>query len=123
MFATAIASTTRAELEPRLRAEVCIFSFFASPPEVLDDQATVDNGYAMAHPDHPTLRLAAAPAQFDDELPTMRRGGPVHGEHTVEVLSELGYDDNEINALFADAVVDGPRSDPESSATSGDPVM
>ena len=29
----------------------------------------------------------AAPAQFDDELPSMRRGGPAHGEHTVEVLA------------------------------------
>jgi len=57
------------------------------------------------------LRLAAAPAQFDDELPAMRRGGPVPGEHTVEVLQELGYGDDEIDALFGDAVIDGPRSD------------
>ena len=40
----------------------------------------------------------------------MRRGGPARGEHTVEVLTELGYDEHEIEALFADAVVDGPRS-------------
>jgi len=98
-----------AELEPRLSAEGCIFSFFASPPEVLADQAVIDNGYAMAHPKHPTLRLAAAPVQFDDEAPTMRRGGPTHGEHTVEVLTELGYGDDEIDALFAGSVIDGPR--------------
>jgi crotonobetainyl-CoA:carnitine CoA-transferase CaiB-like acyl-CoA transferase len=109
MFAEQIANTTRAELEPRLTAEGCIFSFFASPPEVLADQAVIDNGYAMAHPKHPTLRLAAAPVQFDDEAPTMRRGGPTHGEHTVEVLTELGYGDDEIDALFAGSVIDGPR--------------
>jgi hypothetical protein len=40
----------------------------------------------------------------------MRRGGPVPGEHTVEVLIELGYGDDEIDALFADAVIDGPRA-------------
>ena len=110
MFAEQIANTTRAALEPRLKAEGCIFSFFASPPEVLADQAVIDNGYAMTHPTHPTLRLAAAPVQFDNELPTMRRGGPVPGEHTVEVLIELGYGDDEIDALFADNVIDGPRA-------------
>jgi crotonobetainyl-CoA:carnitine CoA-transferase CaiB-like acyl-CoA transferase len=47
--------------------------------------------------------------QFDDELPTMRRGGPERGEHTAEVLAELGYDEREIATLFADAIVDGPR--------------
>jgi crotonobetainyl-CoA:carnitine CoA-transferase CaiB-like acyl-CoA transferase len=110
MFAEKIAKTTRGDLEPRLREEGCIFSFFATPPEVLADPAVVENGYAMAHPTHPKLRLAAAPVQFDDELPTMRRGGPSTGEHTVEVLRELGYADGDIDALFADSVVDGPRS-------------
>jgi crotonobetainyl-CoA:carnitine CoA-transferase CaiB-like acyl-CoA transferase len=109
-FAEKVANTTRGELEPRLREEGCIFSFFATPPEVLADPAVVENGYAMAHPTHPKLRLAAAPVQFDDELPTMRRGGPSTGEHTVEVLRELGYADGDIDALFADSVVDGPRS-------------
>jgi crotonobetainyl-CoA:carnitine CoA-transferase CaiB-like acyl-CoA transferase len=109
MFAAAIANTTRAALEPRLRAEGCIFSFFASPPEVLEDQAVVDNGYAMQHPTHASLRLAAAPVQFDDQLPEMRRGAPSTGEHTAEVLAEIGYSDAEIDALFTDAVVAGPR--------------
>ncbi len=112
MFKEKIAITNRAELEPRLRREGCIFSFFASPPEVLADPAVIDNGYAMAHPTHPTLRLPAAPAQFDDELPTMRRGGPAHGEHSIEVLRELGYRDDEIDTLLARGVVAGPGSEP-----------
>jgi crotonobetainyl-CoA:carnitine CoA-transferase CaiB-like acyl-CoA transferase len=111
MFAAQIASVTRAELEPRLRAEGCIFSFFASPPEVLADQAVIDNGYAMADPAHPNLRLAAAPVQFDDQLPAVRRPAPAQGEHTVEVLSELGYTDDEVKGLFADGTVAGPQQD------------
>ena len=111
MFAAQIASVTRAELEPRLRDEGCIFSFFASPPEVLADQAVIDNGYAMADPAHPNLRLAAAPVQFDDQLPYGTPRAPAQGEHTVEVLSELGYTDAEIKALFAGGAIDAPRQD------------
>jgi len=108
MFAAQIAGVTRDALEPRLREEGCIFSFFASPPEVLADQAVIDNGYAMAHPVHPRMRLAAAPVQFDDQLPAIRRAAPSEGENTVEVLTELGYTAEEINALLADGVVAGP---------------
>jgi len=111
MFAAQIAAVTRAVLEPRLRAEGCIFSFFASPPEVLADQAVIDNGYAMADPVHPHLRLVAAPVQFDDQLPAVRRAAPTQGEHTVEVLAELGYTDDEVTALFAEGTIDGPRPD------------
>jgi crotonobetainyl-CoA:carnitine CoA-transferase CaiB-like acyl-CoA transferase len=108
-FAAQIASQTRTELEPRMREEGCIFSFFASPPEVLADQAVIDNGYAVADPAHPKLRLSAAPVQFDDGLPEIRRAAPTHGEHSEQVLDELGYDAGEIEKLFADGVVAGPR--------------
>jgi len=109
-FAAQIASQTREELEPRMREEGCIFSFFASPPEVLADPAVVENGYAMADPAHPRLRLSAAPVQFDDELPAARRAAPVHGEHTAEVLTELGFGNDEIEKLFGDGVIAGPRN-------------
>jgi crotonobetainyl-CoA:carnitine CoA-transferase CaiB-like acyl-CoA transferase len=107
-FAAQIAGLTRDEIEPRMREEGCIFSFFASPPEVLEDRAVVDNGYAMPDPAHPKLRLAAAPVQFDDELPTARRAAPVHGEHTTEVLGEMGFGDDEIDALRREGVIAGP---------------
>jgi crotonobetainyl-CoA:carnitine CoA-transferase CaiB-like acyl-CoA transferase len=100
-----IGAMTLAELEQRLRAEGCIYSFFKTPPEVIEDPAVVDNGYAMAHPDHPRLRLTAAPAQFDDELPSIRRHAPGLGEHSREILGALGYDSARIDALAADGAV------------------
>ena len=80
-FRAVISGLDRDELEQRLRAEGCIYSFFQTPPEVIHDPAVVDNGYVMAHPEHPALHLSAAPAQFDDELPTMRRGGRARRAH------------------------------------------
>jgi crotonobetainyl-CoA:carnitine CoA-transferase CaiB-like acyl-CoA transferase len=101
VFAAAIASKTKAELDIALRAHDCIFSFPANPPEVLADPAVVDNGYAMAHPVHPTLKLSAAPAQFDNELPRIRRPAPSLGQHTREVMEQLGFDTPAIDAAFA----------------------
>ena len=53
----------------------------------------------MQHPTHPTLRLPATPQQFDDEMPSIRRAAPRHGEHTAEVLTMLGYTTTEIEAM------------------------
>lgn len=104
-FRAAIAAMGRDELEARLRAEGCIYAFFATPEEVVADDAVVENGYLMEHPDHPRLRLSAAPAQFDDEALTIRRPGPELGEHSVEILGELGYGDDDVDRLVKDGVV------------------
>jgi crotonobetainyl-CoA:carnitine CoA-transferase CaiB-like acyl-CoA transferase len=100
-------SLDRAALTNTLRAHDCIFSFFSTPTDVLADAAVIDNGYLMHHPEEPDLRLAAAPVQFDDELPEVRRGGPARGEHSREILSDLGYAESEVAELFADGVVTG----------------
>jgi crotonobetainyl-CoA:carnitine CoA-transferase CaiB-like acyl-CoA transferase len=103
-----IGAMTLDELEGRLRAEGCIYSFFQTPPEVLRDPSAVANGYAMEHPAIPKLKLSAAPAQFDDEIPRIRRTAPRKGEHSREVLEQIGYAADEIDALVATgAVVEG----------------
>ncbi|HVM64282.1 MAG TPA: CoA transferase [Acidimicrobiales bacterium] len=107
-FHKVIAGLTWAELRARLREQGCIFSVVASPPEVVQDPAVVENGYLMAHPTHAPLRLSAAPAQFDNELPAVRRPGPDLGEHSREVLAELGYAPGEVEELVATRVVVAP---------------
>jgi len=52
--------------------------------------------------DHPVLgRLStvAQPLRFDGERTTLRRAAPMHGEHTREVLDELGYSEAQIDRL------------------------
>jgi crotonobetainyl-CoA:carnitine CoA-transferase CaiB-like acyl-CoA transferase len=104
-FQAEIGRLNRDQVESQLKAEGCIYSFFQTPPEVLADESVIENGYAMTHPTHPDLQLAAAPAQFDDEMLTIRRTAPEIGENSVEVLAELGYDDVEIDDLIRAGVV------------------
>jgi crotonobetainyl-CoA:carnitine CoA-transferase CaiB-like acyl-CoA transferase len=96
---------TLAEIAGRLAAEDTIFSTLASPLEVIDDPQVVANGYLAPHPGHPTARVATAPMQFDDEMVEVRRGAPALGEHSDEVLAELGYAIDEIAALRASGAV------------------
>ena len=99
LIADRIASWDLAELRSRLRAEDTIFSALASPLEVIDDDQVVANGYFAAHPTRPSVRLACAPMQFDDEMTEIRRAAPDTGEHSDEILGELGYDAEAIAAL------------------------
>jgi crotonobetainyl-CoA:carnitine CoA-transferase CaiB-like acyl-CoA transferase len=90
-FARTIAAKPLAHWAERLRAGGCIFSWFATPSEVLEDPQVRANGYLPRHPTHPRARLAASPVQFDEEPIAIRRAAPARGEHSDAVLAELGF--------------------------------
>ena len=54
------------------------------------------------------LRQARNAARFEGTVPEMRHGAPQLGEHTEEILRELGYDDERRRALVDDGVVSEP---------------
>ena len=77
-----------------------------SVPELIDDPQVIANGYIgeVASDDGPSYRLPAVPVQFDGRPPTLRRG-PEHGEHTEDVLLELGYGWDRISELKDEGII------------------
>jgi crotonobetainyl-CoA:carnitine CoA-transferase CaiB-like acyl-CoA transferase len=70
-------------------------------PQVQARQMTI----AVPHPLSDTLRLVASPMKLAATPVQVRRPPPLLGQHTDEVLSELGVDANECARLRKSGVV------------------
>jgi crotonobetainyl-CoA:carnitine CoA-transferase CaiB-like acyl-CoA transferase len=87
---------------------------FWTPVNTIDDLLADDQFHAsgaVVHvpDDDGTMPMVASPADFRGQVPQPRFRAPHLGEHTVEVLGELGYDAEAIDRLIgAGAVGTGP---------------
>jgi crotonobetainyl-CoA:carnitine CoA-transferase CaiB-like acyl-CoA transferase len=70
------------------------------PNEVIDDPQVDANGYLreITLEDGTAFEIVGGPIQFDEQPPELSRA-PHHGEHTDEVLAELGYDEERLIEL------------------------
>ena len=61
----------------------------------------------MRLPDGRSVQTVLLPLILDDERPGVRLNPPQLGEHTLELLRELGYDDTQIESLSQKKIVAG----------------
>lgn len=102
-----VAQMATAELTARLEAEDVPHARVLTREEVPANEQVVANGTLTTFEDPRAgkMRVARNPARFDGEHLPIRRHAPSLGEHTDEVLRELGRTSDEIAKLRADAAI------------------
>ena len=77
------------------------------PTDLYEDPQMKAMGYLARaeHPEYGVLELGGVPVKFDKTPSSVRRPPPVLGQHTDEVLAELGLSVEEIAALRGEDVV------------------
>ncbi len=92
----------------RLEAEDVPFAPVNNLPEVFDDPQIqhLDPFFTTSHPTEGDMTLLRRPVRFDgsrDDQPL--NAPPTLGEHTAEVLAELGYDDGDVERMRRDEII------------------
>ena len=95
------------ELKDKLETSGLPFAPVTKPEELFDDPHLNASGglVPVTLPDGSTAHLPALPLEMGDHRPGVRRDLPGSGEHSAEVLAEIGYDPERIAALSGDGVI------------------
>jgi crotonobetainyl-CoA:carnitine CoA-transferase CaiB-like acyl-CoA transferase len=115
LLAEATRPHTTGSLWTLLREHAVPCSPIQNMAEVVNDEQVEASGMLprVDHPGIPGYRDIALPVRWDGDRPETTRVPPGAGEHTREVLSELGYGDEQIEALVANGTVFGADASPK----------
>jgi crotonobetainyl-CoA:carnitine CoA-transferase CaiB-like acyl-CoA transferase len=90
-----------------LNEEGCIFTPIQTPFEVSNDIQAFSNNYFIhiQHPEWGKIKMSGFPWDFSETPASWRRGAPTFGQHTEEIMLELGYDNDEIARLKKEGMI------------------
>lgn len=101
------AMKTRDEWVRTLKEEDCIFTLIQTPLEVSNDPQAIANNYFF-NVEHPTLgkfKMVGVPWDFSETPASWRRPAPAFGQHTEEIMAELGYSAEDITHLREEGAI------------------
>jgi formyl-CoA transferase/CoA:oxalate CoA-transferase len=98
IFDERFAMKPRAEWLDILRRANCICTPIQRPTEVVNDPQALANNYITYtdHPVHGKTKVTGFPWDFSDTPASCRREAPELGQHSEEILAEIGYTEAEI---------------------------
>jgi crotonobetainyl-CoA:carnitine CoA-transferase CaiB-like acyl-CoA transferase len=101
IFDEVFASKTRDEWMQILQKHGCIYTPVQNIPEVVEDPQLLANNYVIEvdHPNYGHTKTMGFPWDLSETPASWRRRAPNLGEHTDEVLTEIGYSKEELAKL------------------------
>jgi len=107
IFDERFALKTRDEWMKILKEEECICTPIQSPLEVSNDPQALANNYFIdvQHPEWGKIKMVGFPWYFSETPAQWRRKAPSLGEHTDEILAEIGYSTEEIARFRKEDIV------------------
>ena len=102
-----LATQTMAEWERRFRQHNCIYGRVQSPMEVTTDAQAIAAGLFqdLEVPGAGKTKLVTTPVIFSDNTVSIRTPSPELGQHTEEILLDLGYTWEDIARMKEDKVI------------------
>lgn len=101
----AFAQRDRAHWEQVLAENGIVFDIIATPADIPHDQQLRDNGVVLSFAEDDSVGAIATPFSVDGAATVAPSLPPAIGQHTDEILAQLGYDDERIAALRATGTV------------------